>query len=688
MTLVVPTTVTRPKLSVSSDLALAWGRVSPGNHALRRSIYPGEHPRGLLLDDCEPVPELGYVTLRAVETSPLPSMLSGSYNNADHWRRVATPATRGAHWYQYTVAAPNQSAGYSRPPWGFYLEPGIMIRFRTYGLPAGQTQSSYVRWQFQDADDSSTWFNIVWMRAYPAASGSDEREGWYITRGSDIIDYCSGGPGLTPGADVTMRVRVIDDYVVITGQGFGSPWVTQLPAGTSDPLKTCLCWCHVKGGMFLWHASPMAYLDTGSVTEAPSAAEGYTAPDHVVSPATSSPSAVATFKAAPGSSGMAASVITNTPYTRLKAVFSGSGQASPKLIALTEKRAPVLASATNSATVLDPAPVACDITLTYEGRGQTCVLTFADEAGANQAALAPGRVVTVSGNYDDGTSAVDLFKGIVVDPIAYSKAKGKLQDYQVGIADAAALLADKKFMLTMGGTFAGQPISDSIEEILAAAGIAAGRINVAADPTNLMPQGRDNLRFAADESMMRALDTLCKARGDWIWFCDNLGDFHAGPRSSFGSSAGTVQDSNVAWLTHIRDITHEQAFAGEYANSVAVLTETRGKPELHVYAPTPSNDDGQDLWHVTQEDCDNGTLRARELADQLASKLEPVSWSQDLDFANLVYPRDTFTTGTIAGIDLASSLTLRVEEVRWHIDAEDDQTPATVTYVARVEVDA
>lgn len=683
--MIVPATVTRPKLSVSSDRALAWGRVSPGNHALRRSIYPGEAPTGLALDDCEPVPELGIVTLRAVEASPLPSMLGGSYNDADHWRRVATPALRGAYWYQYTVAAPNSSAGYVRPPLGFYLEPGVMIRFRTYGLPAGQTQDSYVRWQFQDADDSSTWFNVFWLRAYPASSGSDQREGWYLTRGSDVLDYYSGGPSLTPGADVQMRVRVIDERVVITGQGFGSPWVVRLPPGVAGPLRTCLLWCHVKGGMFLWHASPMAYVASGSVTESLSSANYYAAPDHVVSPTTSTPSAVVTYRAAPGTSGMAASVLTSAPKTGLKCVISGSGQASPHLIAMTEKRAPVLASASTSATTLDPAPVSAVISLNREGRGQTCRLTFTDEAGANQAYLTPGRVVTVSGNYDDGTANVTLFKGILLDPVVYSKQFGKLSDYEVGLVDAAWLL-EKKPMLTLGGTFAGQSAEDSVSELLAAAGIAAGRINVTADAQIIMPRGRDNLRFAPDDTILRALDGICKARGDWVWFCDRLGDFYAGPRSSYGSAAGTLADSNVAYLTYPHEVTHEQQLGGEYANSVAVISESRGKPELHVYAPTPSNDDGHDLWHVTEEDVDNGTLRARELADQLGGQKQTVAWSQHIDFANLWGPRDTFTTGTLAGIDLDASLTLRVESVTWTIDGEAEQR-AVAEYVATVEVD-
>jgi hypothetical protein len=681
VTLIVPSTVKHPKLSVSSDLALAWGRVTPNRHALRRSIYPGEQPSGLLLDDCEPVPELGYVTLRAVEVS-VDSLASGVYNDADHWRRITTPATRGVYWYQYAVAEANATAGYSRPPLSYYMEPGVMIRWRTYGLPAGQTESSYVYWQFQD-DDDTTWFNLYWLRAYPVASGSDQREGWYLTRGSDIIDYYSGGPGLTPGADVQMRVRVIDDRVIVTGQNWGSPWVVRLPDNIADPLKACKVWCHVKGGMFLWHVNPMIYTDTGNVIEAQTLDRYYAAPPHVAPSSVVTPSAAMTqVPAAGGSGGVAASVLTSGDLTRLKAVLTGTAHTSPKLIAITEQRDPVLASASSSATTLNPSPVAADIKLTKEGRGQTCVLTFADTAGANQAALGPGRVVTVSGNYDDGTANVTLFKGRVMDPLTYSKEHGRLQDYQVGIVDAAWELS-KKPMVALTGTFAGETAEDAATELLTAAGVAAGRMAVTADSTAIMPQGRDNLRHGPTDTILRALDSICKARGDWCWWCDRDGDFYVGPKSAYGVDQGTIADSDTTFETYLHEITHEQSLNGEFANSVIVINEPRGKPEMHVYAPTPGAE-GIDLWYVAEEDVDNGTDRARELYAELSGKLQTVSWSQHVDFANLVAPWDTFTTGTLADIDLDAALTLRVEEVRLHIDAEAVEK-AVATYIATVE---
>lgn len=684
MTFIVPTTVKHPKLSVSSDLALAWGRVTPNRHALRRSIYPGENPRGLLLDDCEPVPELGYVTLRAVEVS-VDSLIAGTYNNADHWRRITTPATRGVYWYQYTVAEANAAAGYSRPPFSYYMEPGVMLRFRSYGLPAGQTQSSYAYWQFQD-DDNATWFNLYWLRAYPASSSSDQREGWYITRGSDIIDYYSGGPSLTPGADVQLRVRVIDERVIVTGQNWGSPWVVRLPANVADPLKPCKCWCHVKGGMLLWHVNPMIYTDTGSVTEASTnvADQYYTSPPHVSPASVSTPAASMTqVPAAGGSGGVAASVITSGPTTRLKAVLTGTAHTSPKLIAITEHRDPVLASASNSATTLNPSPVSVDIKLNREGRGQTCVMTFADTAGANQAVLGPGRVVTVSGNYDDGTANVTLFKGRVMDPLTYTKELGRLQDYQVGIVDAAWELS-KKRTASMCGTFAGETVEDAVTELLAAGGVAVGRMTVSADSTAMMPQGRENLRHGPSDSILQMLDDVCKARGDWTWGCNREGNFYAGPKSGLGADHGTLADSSAAFATYIHEITHEQSLNGEFANSIIVINEPRGTPELHIYAPTPG-DEGIDLWEVEEADVDNGTDRARELYAEKAGKLQTVSWSQHVDFADLVAPWDTFTTGTLAGIDLDADLTLRVEEVQIHIDAEATMK-AVATYVATVEV--
>jgi hypothetical protein len=347
-------------------------------------------------------------------------------------------------------------------------------------------------------------------------------------------------------------------------------------------------------------------------------------------------------------------------------------------VALTELREAVLTTPVADAEPLGNGLVSAVVRLTREGRGQTCTLTYDDPFGTELASLAANQVIAVSAGWNADLALTPLFTGRLTGPLRSPKrAGGKFDPTTLTVADAAASLVEARTG-ALTGTWAGRSAAESIADLLQAGGVNAARITVTDDVSPLMGKDSSGLRFEAGESILRLLDGITKARG-WVWGCDHLGNFYAGPEADYATELGTLDDASADFATYPHEVTVEESTVDGYADQILVESvRPDGGVDTYVHAPDVG---APGVWYHERGEFDSAEARARELAAEKARHKTAVAFALNLDLATngVPNPRGYWTAGVLAGCKVAEGAILQVETVEISLDAETER--AIVSYV-------
>jgi hypothetical protein len=696
----------RPEIQVTAGHAHAWGYVTPLGRAWFRTVRPGipnqvdadrdDHYRRsgrppMEYVYTEPVPALGVVTLRPRPADSIPDMDVDDWTyypgTSQYWREIRTEVTR-QRWLKYGHAR-SYSAAYSS--YAYHLDPGIVLRIRTYETPQGYNDSAYVGigftpswWTTNDNPRLALRFPRTvdarldgqpWdMRPSAATFAPNESAG-------PVVSIYESGWRLDVAQTVTLRIRMMLGTCIVDGPALSQPWVFDLPSEWDADNVVCRPHIYFAGGMGLFHLTQLYYYPlSGYVRERNALDHPYLVPG------------TGTLSNYEGAVQPVGTSVTVSGSVQLRAdLLSVSQTLSPKLVTMGMHEAAVTGGANGSGEVVSSC-TRIEATYTYEGRHQECRLWFHDYDRTNVDAFEPNAVVEVRARWGVDDSLKLLFRGRVADPEEYERLEDdeRSDPHIVLVDDAVSLEATSMALLT--GSFAGVPFRDAVAILADAAGIASSRVNTESVDTLLRADDPDTLNFREDESAFTALETICRSRG-FVWWFDEAGDLHCEAPPEYTAPVATIQDGETAPQAIFTRIAHERSVLDGYCNTVHVISKEGGsrveaQRVLSTAVTTDSSDGfvGHHFDHVEVEDTDNPFLRAREILRERSSRRAMVSWSQPYaNFESLIWPRQYVTTGTIDGVRLERDLRLLVRQVRLIVDCSRDQASARAQYVAQVE---
>lgn len=690
----------RPVISVTAQDPRVLGYQT--KHGWSRTAYPGNphrqptdtelaiYRRGgkprWILRDAEVLPGLNLVGCAPAvqaDNSMVPAEWDFGTVTDDYWRLVRTETTV-SHWLKFSSAT---LPGYALSYGTYYYEPGLYLRIRAYSPPAALPTPSHIGISLIPAGQSTAKLALRLPRNRPGSASATQwynsdlpavKYGRFTDTDSTPDVQLPGAIDLQPGRTLALAIRVVRDHLLVYGPGMAEPWVTPL----GDEWRQ---WQHgrvrfdVAGGMCLIHLAQATYRAEGRVNEY----EAVNPPADVDTSATAHVSGYTppgTALAASWSSGKLAAVLSALPHR------------TPLLAGLSERRATTLATVSDAGVAVGGVTRAL-VKLTYAGRLQTCGLWLDDYDRTEVEKLLAGAVVTVAAQWDGDVSSQTVFKGRVIDPRELRRGQSDEREHpHVTLIDDGHLLDQGKRMVYLSGSYAYCDAKQTLTELFEAAGVAGSRLTIPDTGAVLRPQDPASLQFRPDESILRAVDTVCAVLG-WEWHVRADGDVVVGPPPVWSTAAFTLQDSDDDPELLFDGIAYERSLAGDYANRITVVSISGQRPSVVWYQPTgPITDNtnpgyvGMTYEHVEVGEYDNPLLTARRLyADRLQHD-RMVTWSTPwLDFGSLITPRTWGTTGTIAGVGLASGLKLLVREAVWDINCGGQFAEARGDYIATVE---
>jgi hypothetical protein len=704
-------TADRPIIALTADTPFktSWCPVYPEACAGYVSIFAaglsqhhglGPRDADLRLQGLEVVPGVdGIMAQSVLPRNAIPMRTTAwTCRDADLWRVVQTDETRWA-W----LKCGNPAGATVTSVESYELQPGVEIHVIPYApAPTAVNTQAYGYLDLSIGDNTGGgWLaNLRFPTLPPNQLNGGSESVPAVQSRPTAVDPSTGKTLSTydaaftaqPGTEFVLRVRVVQTqkaYLVVSGQGLGSPWVIALPPFSGNRRGLLRIGCY--GGMWAFGVQQLEYVGRVLTVGGPPSGFGgsfeWVGAGPRAWPQVNPDGAVVELNHYWNTAGSSPTSYVAWAFPT-PGVLNADRFSSPILLGVSRYVAPASFGPTNSPTDVS----ACQsLRLTMQGRrGYRAEMTFATKDPAALTAFVPNGVVTIKAGWQSDESLQTLFVGRCTGPFSRSK-RGPIVDWPTVAVQSDDVLLLKQPMMTFSGSVAQLSAKEAITRCLVAAGVDASRIvtddDGLTDPPPLLPRSPLDLQFTPDTTFDRAMDAICTCRG-WVWWIDRFGTYHAGARKVAASPADyTLDKTRPGFLGFVRNIEQERAQDGAFANAICVDSPTGASA---VYAPNVRiHDDGGASWLRVVRETDNPTLLARQTYDQVCGKRQSVTWREVWDPSLGLQPEMVIEVvdGTDPDIDLslASGQFLRLERVVIDLETGSGRPHGEVTLTARLD---